>query len=698
MQVSSPEQIRNLAIVGHNDTGKTTLVSALLYSAGVTNRLNSVDDGHATTDFDLQEIERKISINLATAFAPWRQTKINLLDCPGYAIFMTDIQSGLLAADAAILCVNAASGIEVTTERVWQMAADSSLPVIFHLTKMDRERADMPTTVAALAKRFGRGALPIQVAIGKEHDFEGVVDLIRGKALRFARDGNGTATEIEIPADLEGIVEEWRTALIEAVAESDEALMETFFEEGTLDVDDLLGGLRKSVAKREIFPITAGCALHGIGTSALLDTLVDLAPSPADRGTFPATNIGGAKVDILTTPEAPTSALVFKTLNDSLSGRVSIIRVVSGTLRSDTTLWNTRVEENERIGSLLTTQGKVGTATPSLVAGDIGSVVKLKTANTGDTLCAKESPVRLGWFDVPPPAISFAVEPKAKGDDEKIGEAMGRLCDEDIGLGTDRDAQTGEYLVSGSGQLHVEIAIAKLKSRFKVEVILHPPKVPYRETITRVAEGHGRHKKQTGGRGQFADCKIVVEPLPRGKNFEFSDEIFGGSIPQNYRPAVDKGIQEAAAGGYSTSHPVVDFRVRLIDGQYHDVDSSEMAFKIAGSLAFKDAMAQARPTLLEPVMQIEVVTPEEYMGDIMSDLSQRRGRPQGMEAAGEGSQIVRALVPLAEMLDYSQALTSITQGRSSFTMAFSSYEEVPRMVQEKIVAEERRAKEAAAAS
>ena len=696
MQVSGPEQIRNLAIVGHNDTGKTTLVSALLYSAGVTNRLNTVDDGHATTDFDLQEIERKISINLSIAFAPWRQTKINLLDCPGYAIFITEIQSGLQAADAAIVCINAASGIEVTTERVWQMAAEAGLPVVFHLTKMDRERADMAAVAEALVKRFGRAALPVQVAIGKEHGFEGVVDLVRNKALLFAKDGNGTATESDIPEDLAETVEEWRTALIEAVAESDEALMEKFFEEGTLSVDELIGGLRKAVANRDIFPITAGCALHGIGTSALLDTLVDLAPSPADRANYPATNVGGAQVEVLPTPDAPSSALIFKTLNDPFSGRVSLLRVVSGTLSSDSSLWNTRVEESERIGSLLTTQGKVGTATSSLVSGDIGSVVKLKTGNTGDTLCAKESPVHLGWFEVPPPAISFAVEPKAKGDDEKIGEAMHRLRDEDIGLGTGRDAQTGEYLVSGSGQLHVEIAVAKLKSRFKVEVILHPPKVPYRETITRSAEGHGRHKKQTGGRGQFADCKIIVEPVPRDSGFEFRDEIFGGSIPQNYRPAVDKGIQEAASGGYSTSHPVVDFKVRLIDGQYHDVDSSEMAFKIAGSMAFKDAMSHARPTLLEPVMQIEVVTPEEFMGDIMSDLSQRRGRPQGMEAAGEGTQIVRALVPLAEMLDYSQALTSMTQGRSSFTMAHSSYEEVPRMVQQKIVAEEQRAKEAAA--
>ncbi|MDX1384598.1 MAG: elongation factor G [Thermoanaerobaculia bacterium] len=693
MQVSSPDKIRNVAVVGHSDTGKTTLVSALLYTSGAMSRLNRVEDGNAVTDFDAQEIERKISINVAAAFAPWKQHKVNLLDCPGYSIFLTETQSGLHAADAALVCVNTASGIEVMTEKVWQMSEEIDLPVAFHLTKMDRERADGLATAEAIAARFSRNALPVQLPIGKESGFEGIVDLVHSKAYSFGRDGNGKGTPTDIPADLADTVEEWRSKLVEAVAESDEELMEKFFEEGSLDGEDLIRGLRAAIAQRDLFPITMGAAEHGIGTSALLDTIVDLAPSPADREDFPAANIGGEPVVVSADASAPAAALVFKTLNDPFSGRVSLIRVAGGTLSSDTTYWNTRAEDNERLGALHLVQGKQADAVPSLVAGDIGCVSKLKITNTGDTLGDKSSPLKLGWFEVPPPAISFAVEPVAKGDEEKIGEAIHRLQDEDIGLAASRDPQTGEFLVSGSGQLHVEIAIAKLKSRYKVDVILHPPKVPYRETITATADGHGRHKKQTGGRGQFADCKIVMEPLPRGDAFEFADEIFGGSIPQNYRPAVEKGIQEAAEGGYSTSYPVVDFKVRLVDGQYHDVDSSELAFKIAGSLAFKDAMAKARPTLLEPVMQIEVVTPEEYMGDIMSDLSQRRGRPQGMDAGGNGSQIVKATVPLAEMLDYSQALTSMTQGRSSFTMVYSHYEEVPRQIQEKIIAQDKREQE-----
>jgi elongation factor G len=697
MQVSSPDKIRNLAVAGHSDTGKTSLVSALLYTSGVTNRFNRVDDGHATTDFDAQEVERKISISLAAAFAPWKQHKINLLDCPGYSIFLSETQSGLHAADAVLLCVNATSGIEVMTDKVWQIAEELGLPVILHVSKMDRERADGLAVAEALAKRFDRSAIPVQLPIGSEESFSGLVDLVQGKAYSFTRDGDGKASETAIPDDMQDLVEEWRTKLIEAVAESDEALMERFFEEGTLSAEELIDGLRKAIAARQLFPITMSSAEHGVGNSSLLDVAVDLAPSPIEHGAFPATNIGGDDVEQLPDPEAPVSALAFKTFNDPYSGRVTLLRVASGTLKSDATYWNTRAEDSERVGTLLLAQGKQGESTGSLVCGDIGSVAKLKLSNSGDTLCSKEKPVKLRWFEVTSPAISFAVEPKAKGDEEKIGEAMHRLLDEDIGLAANRDPQTGEFLVSGAGQLHVEIAVAKLKNRFKVDVILHPPKVPYRETIKATADGHGRHKKQTGGRGQFADCRIIMEPLPRGEKFEFADEIFGGSIPLNYRPAVDKGIQEAAAGGYSTGFPVVDFKVRLVDGQYHDVDSSELAFKIAGSLAFKDAMAKAKPVLLEPVMNVEIVTPEDYMGDVMSDLSQRRGRPQGMDAGDNHTQTVKATVPLAEMLDYSQALTSMSQGRSSFTMTFSHYEEVPRPIQEKIVEKDRRAREEAAA-
>jgi elongation factor G len=685
MQVDSPEKIRNIAVAGHNDTGKTTLVSALLYAAGVTTRLHRVEDGNTLTDFDHEETERGISIGLAACFAPWRQHKVNLIDCPGYGIFLTEAKAGVRAADAVLLTVNSVAGVEVNTEKVWGFAEEIELPVIFHLSKMDRERADLERAVAGLQKSFGRGALPIQLPIGSEGGFAGVVDLVHGKAYRFARDGNGRAEPVDIPAELADEAEAARARLIEAVAETDDMLMEGFFEQGTLSQEDLVSGLRQAVRRRQIFPVTLSAGGHGIGPAALLDALLDIAPSPADRGEFPATDIGGQAVQLSADPSAPVAALVFKTLSDPFTGKITILRVASGVLRSDSTVWNPRSEENEKLAHLMVLQGKQGTNVHHLVAGDIGGVTKLKHTSTGDTLCSKERPVRLAWITVPEPAMAFAIEPKSKGDEEKIGESLARLMDEDLTLRAGRDPETHEVLMSGTGQLHIEIAVSKLKHRFHVEVMLHQPKVPYRETITKAADGHGRHKKQSGGRGQFADCKIRIEPLHRGDDFVFADEIFGGSIPTNYRPAVEKGIQEARRRGYLAGYPVVDFKVRLLDGQYHDVDSSELAFKIAGSLGFKDAMAKAGATILEPIMKVEITTSEEFMGDIMGDLSQRRGRPQGMDA-NNGSQVIKATVPMAEMLNYAPALRSMTQGRSSFHMEFSHYEEVPRPVQEKIIA------------
>ncbi len=679
MLVDRPEKIRNVAVAGHNDTGKTTLLSALAYAGGVVNRMGRVEDGNAVTDFDAEEIERGISIGLATCFVPWRQHKVNLLDCPGYGIFFTETRAGMRAGDITLLAVNGVAGVEVNTEKVWKFAHEIGLPVVVHLTKMDRERADFARALAGLEKSFGRSVLPVQIPIGAEHGFAGVVDLVHQKAWRFERDGDGKGKEAEVPADLADEVGQWRSKLIEAVAE-------------TLSQEELEKGLRRAILQRQIFPVTLSSASHGIGVSSLLDALVDLVPSPADRGAFPAVNAGGEAFEVAVDPDGPVSALVFKTLNDPFTGKLTLFRVASGTLDGDSTIWNSRAEENERLGSLLHLQGKQGSASPKLVAGDIGAVAKLKLTATGDTLAAKERPVRLAWIDLPEPAMSFAIEPKAKGDEDKIGDALHRLMEEDLSLRSGRDPQTGELLVSGTGQLHIEIAVAKLKKRSNVEVILHPPKVPYRETIKRAADGHGRHKKQTGGRGQFADCKIKVEPLPRGEDFEFVDQIFGGSIPQNFRPAVEKGIQEARVKGYLAGYPMVDFRVRLLDGQYHDVDSSELAFKIAGSLAWKDAMASADATILEPIMKVEIEATEEYTGDIIGDLSQRRGRPQGMDTQ-DGNQLIRAVVPMSEMLDYAPALRSMTQGRASFHMEFSHYEEVPRHIQEKIIAAAQKAKE-----
>lgn len=693
MQVDSPDVIRNLAVVGHNDTGKTTLVSALLYAGGAVERMNRVDDGNTVTDFDPEEVQRGNSIGLAVCYTPWKKHKVNLIDCPGYGIFFAESQSGMLAADAALLCVSGASGIEVMTERCWRQAEADDLPVILHLTKMDRERADFDELVGALAETFGREAVPIQLPIGKEDGFTGVVDLVTGKAYSYEEGGDGKAQPSDPPDEVAAAVETWRSKLVEAVAESDDELMERYFDKGELSEDELVRGLRRAVRKRLVFPITLSAADHGIGPSALLDALLAFAPRPDDRP-FPATDLGGEPVELEPSPDQPVTALVFKTLSDPFSGRISLLRVVSGTFDGDGSFWNPRLEANEKVGHPLLLQGKNGSNTGTLVTGDIGGVAKLKNTLTGDTLCTKDQPVQVRWMKVPEPAMSFAIEPKAKGDEEKIGEALARLMEEDITLRTSRDPDTHEFLLSGTGQRHAEIVVAKLKRRFNVEVILHQPKVPYRETIRRKADGHGRHKKQTGGRGQFADCRIAIEPLPRGEDFEFVDEIFGGSIPQGYRPAVEKGIQETRQRGYLAGFPMVDFRVRLQDGQYHDVDSSEMAFKIAGSLAYKDAMEQAAPVVLEPFMSVEVTTDEEFTGDIIGDLSQRRGRPQGMDTKG-GSQIIRAVAPMAEMLDYAPALRAITQGRASFHMEFSHYEDLPKQIQDKLVEEYRQAREEA---
>ena len=692
MQVESPDSIRNLAIAGHSDTGKTTLVSSLLYASGVVNRMNKVEDGNTMTDFDAEEIERGISIGLATVHLPWKQQKLNLIDCPGYSIFFAETRSALRAADAVLLCINAVSGLEVTSEKTWEVAGQWDLPVLVHLTKMDRERADFEGDLGKLRETLGREVVATQIPLGKEHDFRGVVDLLGEKLYRYEHDGDGKAKPEPVPDDMKDDVAKWRETLVEAVAETDDALLEKYFDEGGLSAEDLTAALRKAVLERKLMPVTMSSSLHGIGPSALLDQLVGIAPSPADRGLFPASNIAGEPVEVKTTIDEPASALVFKTLSDPFTGKVSLIRVVSGTVTTDSHLWNSREDLDERTTNLMLVEGKQGRATPQLIAGDIGGVAKLKHAHTGDTLADKNRPVRLAWMPKREDAISFAIEPKSKGDEEKIGEALGRLMEEDITLHAHRDPETGEFLLSGTGQLHVEIAVAKLKKRFGVEVILHPPKVPYREAIRRPADGHGRHKKQTGGRGQFADCRIKVEPLTDGEEFEFVDEIFGGSIPQGYRPAVEKGIQEARQRGYLAGYPVSGFRVRLLDGQHHDVDSSEMAFKVAGSLAFKDAMSKAFVTIHEPYMKVDITTSEDHTGDIMSDLAQRRGRPKGMEARGH-NQIVTADVPLAEMLNYAPALTAMTQGRASFHMEFSHYEEAPKPVQDKIIAEAAREKE-----
>lgn len=687
MQVDSPEKIRNIALAGHADTGKTTLAAAALYTGGVSNRMNKVEDGNTVTDFDPLEAERGYSIGLAPCFVPWNKHKINIVDTPGSGIFGVEARAGVRAVDTMVLAVSASSGVEVTTERMWRYASDIGLPVLIHINKLDRENTNFEEVLENLKANLGVPVVPLQVPIGAEQSLSGIVDLISGQALNYERDGDGKAQKGDAPGDLADTVETWRNQLIESVAETDDELMEEYFEEGTLSNERLIAGLKAAIGSRNIFVATLGSALHGIGTDAFLDTVLTYLPDPLARGEFPATDIGGEEpVELETDPERPFTGLVFKTLNDPFSGKINIFRVVSGEASSDSTCWNARSEGQEKLGQLLHLQGKSGEGTPKLITGDIGGVAKLKSTLTGDTLCTKEKPVKVEWIKIRPPAISYALEPKAKGDEEKIGDALHRLMEEDLGLAAGRDPQTNELLLSGSGQLHVELTIAKLSQRYKVDVVLHPPKVPYRETVRKGADGHGRHKKQSGGRGQFADCKIRLEPLPAGEDFAFEDKIFGGSIPQQFRPAVEKGILEARERGFLAGFPVVDFKIQLLDGQYHDVDSSEMAFKIAGSMAFKDAMAKAGATLLEPVMAVEIVATDEFIGDLMSDLSQRRGRTQGMDAQGD-RQIIKAVVPMSEMLDYAPTLRSITQGRGRFTMEFQGYEEMPRQLQQKVIAE-----------
>jgi elongation factor G len=689
MKVYSGSEIRNVAVVGHNDTGKTMLVTQLLFNAGAITRLGKIEDGTTVTDFDQDEIDRKHSISTAVAFAEWQNTKINLIDTPGFGIFVMEARTALRVVDSAAIVVSGVTGVEVSTERVWKFAEEFELPRLIIINKMDRERASFARTLDALQKKFGKNVVPIQLPIGEEKDFTGVIDLVSMQAWKYAADGSGKYEKIDIPSDLKAEADDYRAQLIEKVAEGDDTLMERFFEQGGLSQEELLDGLKREVGHHEIFPVVLDSAAHNIGGHAILDAIVALLPPADELKTVDGKDKKGEPITFDRRAEAFPSALVFKTFSDPFSGRVSLFRVFSGTFQSDHTYWNTTKDHEERVGKLQLIQGKQQIHVAELKAGDIGAVAKLKDVHTGDTLATSQHPIVIEHIHYPEAAISFAVEAKARGDEDKLGVAIGRIIEEDPSIKFGRDEQTKEFLISGQGQLHVEIVVSKLKKKYGVDVILHPPKVPYRETITKPADAHGRHKKQSGGHGQFADCKITVEPLPRGADFEFVDEIFGGSIPRQYIPAVEKGIQDARKKGFLAGFPMVDFRVRLKDGQYHDVDSSEMAFKIAGSLAYQQAMEAARATLLEPIMHVDITAPAEYIGDIMGDLNSRRGRVEGVDADGD-AQTVKARVPLSEMLTYGSTLRSITQGRGSFHMESSHYEEVPRNLQEKIINEHRK--------
>jgi elongation factor G len=690
VKIYEGRDIRNVGVVGHGDSGKTTLTAGLLYTAGATNRLTRVDEGNTITDFDEDEVHRKISITTSLAYAEWKKAKINFLDTPGYNIFINDTRSALIAADAALVVVDAVAGVEVQTEKVWSFANDYKMPRVLVINKLDRERSSFDRTLESIQTFFGRTAIPIQLPWGSEREFKGVIDLVRMKALSYSADGDGKGKEAEIPPDIADAAQKAHEVLVEMVAEGKDDLMEEFFEKGTLPIEHILEGLNVAVREMRLFPVLCASGLHNIGSDQILNLIVDNLPAPADRGAITG-KLHANEVTRKIADSEPVSAFVFKTTADPFAGRITFFKIYSGVLKNDANLYNVQRGTTERLAHIACVLGKTLTPVTDLHAGDIGAVAKLKDTLTGDTLADKNSAIEYPAVKLPEPSIAFAIEAKSRQDEDRMGHAIHRILEEDQSLRFFRDPQTKEFLLGGSGQQHVEVIVSRLKKRYGVDVALKAPKIPYRETIRGRADVQGRHKKQTGGHGQFGDCWIRMEPLPRGAQFEFVNEIFGGSIPKNYIPAVEKGIIEVAQNGFLAGYPMVDFRVVLYDGSYHDVDSSELSFKLAARKAFKNAMLEARPALLEPIMNVEIQAPVEYAGDLMGDLNGRRGRIAGMDTKGP-TQIIRAKVPMAEMLNYSNDLTSMTQGRATFTMEFDHYDFVPGPQAEKIIAAARAAK------
>jgi elongation factor G len=672
-------KIRNVAVVGHRGVGKTSLVEAMLFQAAATNRLGTVEAGTTVSDWDEDEQKRQMSLAASLCHLEWQGRKINLIDTPGDSGFQADTIASLRVVEGALVVASAVMGVEVNTARAWNRAEELELSRVVFVNMLDRERADFFRTLAALQEQLSERCVAIQLPIGAEHELEGVVDLLHDCAYLDpggAREGD----PVPIPDALKAQAAEYREKLLDAVVETDEALMERYLGGEELEPEPIAAALKNAVTRDELYPVACGVATKNLGTHALLDLLVEAVPSPAKKPSAYAADAG-------------TTAFVFKTVADPFAGRISGFRVFSGTLAADSTLINLRDKAKERLGGLMMLQGKEHEKTDSFVAGDLGAVAKLKDVQTGDVLADAEHELELPSLVFPEPVMSFAVTPKTKGDEDKVAQGLRRLHEEDPTLQLRRDPQTGEQLLSGMSQVHVEVAVARLKSRFGVEVELHQPRVPYVETIKSEARAQGRYKKQTGGRGQFGDCVIVIEPTEGHGGYEFVDEIVGGVIPQGFRPAVDKGIQEAMARGELAGAPVQGVRVRLVDGSYHSVDSSEMAFKVAGSLAFKSAYEKAQPTLLEPIMQLEVTVPDDTVGGVNGDLNSRRGRLLGMEPKG-GMTTIRAEVPMAEVLTYSQSLTSMTGGRGDYHMEFLRYEEVPAHIAQKLVEAAKKEREA----
>jgi elongation factor G len=675
-----PAKIRNVAVVGHRGTGKTSLVEALLFESGAINRLGSVQAGTTVSDSDEDEHSRQLSIAMSLAHVPWQERKVNLLDIPGDPAFQGELRTAARVVDGMLVTMSGVMGVEVGTSRAWKLAEELGLARLVFVNMLDRERADFFRTLEALRTQLSTQCVAVHIPIGVEHELTGIVDVLHMCAY-MSPEAEKEGDPVEIPADLAEVVAEYREKLLDAVVETDEGLMERYLDGQELDAHEVAAALKAAVTNGEVFPVACGVASKNLGTHALLDLLVEGVPSPAKKG---------SPIDV---DGASTALFIFKTVADPFAGRINLFRVLGGTVTAETTLVNLRSKSKERMGALLELQGKEHKPALDFVEGDIGAVAKLKDAQTGDLLADKEVPIEAPDFGFPEPVMSFAITPKAKGDEEKVATAIRRLSEEDPTLRLRRDPQTGEEILSGMSQMHVEVALEKAKRRFGVDVELHPPRVPYRETIRKEARAQGRYKKQTGGRGQFGDCHIVIAPADG--EYEFVDKIVGGVIPQSFRPAVDKGIQEAMHEGELAGAPVQGVRVELVDGSYHTVDSSEMAFKIAGSMAWKDAYMRADPVLLEPIMELEVTVPDDAVGAVNGDLNSRRGRLLGMEPLG-GMTTIKAEVPMSEILTYAQSLTSMTGGRGDYAMHFLRYEEVPAHVAQKVIEETKREREAAA--
>ena len=685
MKVYEGANLRNLALIGHGHAGKTTLVSAMLQTSGATQRFGHVDDGTATTDYDEEEVARKMSISTGMACVEWGKTKFNLLDTPGFNMFVHEAKMVLPVVDAALVVVDGVAGVEVVTQRVWGYCEEINLPRMIVVSRMDRERSDATRTLESLTNAFGRAVTPLQLPIGSEKNLSGIVDLVRMKAYTYEMGGSGKGKEGPIPANLEATAKEAHEKLVELVAEGKDELMEEFFEKGTIPEEHLVPALHEAIREDKIFPVLFTSGLGNIGVDELMDFIVDYTPAANEHHAITGQPGGnGAPSERKGVDTEPASVFVFKTVSDPFAGRISYFKVFSGVLKNDATLQNFTKNTAEKFAHISVMQGKQAIPIPELHAGDIGAVAKLRDTLTGDTLGDKNAPIQYPTVKLPEPAITFAIEPKTRADEDKLGAGLHKLMEEDAMLRFFRDPQTKEFLIAGTGQQHIEVVVSKMKKRYHAEVVLKAPKVPYRETIRGKADVQGRHKKQTGGHGQYGDCKIKMEPLPRDMEFEFVNDIFGGAIPKNFIPAVEKGIKDAASRGYLAGYPVVNFRVILYDGSYHDVDSNDLSFQMAGRIAFKKAMEVAKPTLLEPIMSVEITVPDEFAGSIMGDLNSRRGRIQGMDNKA-GNTIVKAEVPMAEMLTYGADLTSMTQGRGSFAMEMHHYDIVPTQLQEKII-------------